>query len=93
MKLVLGSCRTKRFPHLPAKILEVYIEALTGLSYVYHPDGANTLLSQGCVLGLHPSSAGKTSVAHGPSTGEGSLRKLLLSRSRLRVNCWSCPFN
>lgn len=93
MKRVLGSCKTSRFPHPPAKILKVYIEVLTGLSHVNHPDGpSNTLLSQGCVLGLCPSSAEKTSVTHVPSKGEG-VRRRLLSGSSLRVNCWSRPLN
>ena len=37
--------------HLPASILKVYKETLTGFSYIYRLDGLkNTLLSQGCVL-------------------------------------------
>ena len=37
---------------LTCQILKVYIEALTGFSHVYCPDGLNiTLLSQGCVFG------------------------------------------
>lgn len=32
MNLVLGGCKTGRSLHLPTRILEVYIEALTGFS-------------------------------------------------------------
>ena len=38
-------------PHLPARILKVYIEALMGFSHTYHPDGLdNAMLSQGYIL-------------------------------------------
>ena len=33
--LALGSSKMSRSPHLPARILKVYIEALTGFSHVY----------------------------------------------------------
>lgn len=50
-RLVLASLKTKRSLYLPTKILKIYVEAFTGFSHVYHPDGLyNTLLSQGCVL-------------------------------------------
>lgn len=43
--------KTSTSPHPSATILNVYIEAFTGLSRVYCPDGLNsTSLSQGCVL-------------------------------------------
>ena len=52
MRLVLGNHKVSRPPHLPARILKVYTEALTGFSHIYHPHGLNTtLLSEGCVLG------------------------------------------
>lgn len=37
MRPVLGSCKMMRPPHLPARILKVYTEALTGLSHTDHP--------------------------------------------------------
>lgn len=52
MRLVSHGCKMNRSLHLPTKILKVYIEALTGLSHVDHPDGLKTtFLCQGCVLG------------------------------------------
>lgn len=46
MRLVLSDCKM-RSPHPLARILEVYIEVLTGFSQVHHPDGLhNTSLSQ-----------------------------------------------
>lgn len=39
-------------PHLPSKILKVYVETLVGFSHAFGPEGLNsTLFSQGCVLG------------------------------------------
>lgn len=50
-KASLGGCEMSGSPYLLARILQVYIEALTGLSHRDFPDGLNdTLLSQGCVL-------------------------------------------
>lgn len=52
MRLLLVSHKTGRFPHSPAGISEVYVEALTGLDHMYSPDGlSNTLISQGFILG------------------------------------------
>ena len=52
MRLVSCGCKMSRFLHPPTIILKVYIEALTGFSHVYHPDGLNTtFLCQGCILG------------------------------------------
>ena len=46
-KLVLGGCKMNRSLHPPARTLKVYIEAVMGFTYDYHPDGLNnTLLSQ-----------------------------------------------
>ena len=46
--LLLGGCNTSKSPHLPSRISKVCIDALTGFSHVYLPDGlSNTLLSQG----------------------------------------------
>ena len=51
MRFVLGSCETSRSPHLPARMLKVCVEALTGFSHVYCPDGLNnTLISESCDL-------------------------------------------
>lgn len=50
-RLVVGGCKTSRSPHLPARILKVYLKALTGFSQVWGPEGLNnTLLSQVCIL-------------------------------------------
>lgn len=46
----LGSCKKSRSPHPPGRILEVYIEALTGLSHVSSPDVSRAYYTQGCVL-------------------------------------------
>ena len=49
MRLFLSD-KMSTSPHPPARVLKVYIEALTRFSHVYSPDGLNnTLLSQGCV--------------------------------------------
>lgn len=46
-----GHLKMSSSQHLPARILKVYREDLTGFSHMYHPSGLNnTLLSQGCVL-------------------------------------------
>ena len=48
----LGRCKIVDLCTCTARILEVYIEAVTGLSHVHHADGLNTtLVSQGCILG------------------------------------------
>ena len=44
-----GGCKTRIFPYLPAKILNIYIEALIGFSHICCLDGLITTL--GCVLG------------------------------------------
>lgn len=50
-KLRLGCLKMGRSLHLSMRILEVYIEALTGFSYMYYPEGLNhTLFSQGSVI-------------------------------------------
>lgn len=59
MRFVLGGCETNRLLNLPTRILKVYLEAFTGFSHMYFPDGLHhTLLSQGCVL-ENSSSCGK----------------------------------
>lgn len=66
IRFVLGSCKTSRSPHQPTKILEVYIESLSGFSFVYHPDGLNTqyhiTVSKLCPLKMAPAmgTAGRT---------------------------------
>ena len=40
MNLVLGGGKI-RSPHPPTTILDIYVEALNGLGYVYHEDGLN----------------------------------------------------
>lgn len=48
----VANCKTSSSPHLPARILKVYVEALTRFSHIFSLDGFNsTLLSQGYVLG------------------------------------------
>ena len=52
MMLVLGCHKMSRSPHLPTRILKVYIESLTVFRHMYNPGSfKNTLLSQGYVLG------------------------------------------
>lgn len=50
-RLVLGSGRTSRSPHLPTRVFKVYRETLMGFSHLFSPDGlSNTLPSQGFIL-------------------------------------------
>ena len=54
-RLVLGGCKISRSPHLPATILEVYLNSLTRFSHIFCPDGLNNiLLSQSCFLEMAP---------------------------------------
>ena len=58
-RLVLCRCRTSRFLHLPAGILKVYIEVLTGFSRVHSLDNLiTTFLFQGFILGAASGSGG-----------------------------------
>lgn len=68
MKLILGGHKMSRSPHPLARILNIYIEALTGFSLIYSPDGLNTLLSQGHVLGT-ALSMGMVSRVHSKDRG------------------------
>lgn len=78
--------KTSRSPHIPARILKVYIAALTGFSHAYLPYGLNTtFLFQDCFLG-HLLGAGKANGAHIPATGEGE-RSFWLLESSLLANC------
>lgn len=55
MRLVLGNWKMNTSSHQPTRILKVYVEALSGLSHVYRPDGLeNTLLSLSYALGTAP---------------------------------------
>ena len=84
-RLVLGNCKMSRSPHPPTRILNVYTEALTGLSHEYCPDDLNnTLLSQACVLEM-ALAMGTVGEAYIPKTGEG-VRSLRLPRAISRVN-------
>jgi len=55
-KLVMGSLKMSRSLTQPTRILKVYIEALTGFSHIFCPDGLsnNTLFSQSFMLGTAP---------------------------------------
>ena len=69
-KFVLGGCKMSRSLPLPPRILS-FIEALTGFSHVFSPDGPNNiLLSQGYVLETAPS-VGMVGHTYNPRTGEG----------------------
>lgn len=71
--------------HPPPKILEVYIEALKGLSHIYCLDGLNsTLLSRSCVL-EQGSQVGMVGGTYIPRPGKGAVQ--------LEVNQRSCPLN
>lgn len=63
---------------LGIRILKVYIEALTGFSHIFSPNGLNTLLSQDYILEL-VAGMGTVGGTHIPRTGEG-IRSLWLSR-------------
>lgn len=68
-RLVSGSHKTSRSPHLPARILKVYIESLTVVNHIYYLDALNNIiLSQRFVLenGKH----GKVIRSYIPKTGE-----------------------
>lgn len=63
MRLFLGSHRTSRSPHLPARILIGQIEDVAGFSQVLSPDGLhNTLSSRGLILetGSHCGNSGQS---------------------------------
>lgn len=56
MRFVLGGCKRNISPHLPARILQVYIEDLIGFHNIFNSDGLNnTLLSQGYMHHMTPS--------------------------------------
>lgn len=87
MRFVLRDHKISRSLNLPARIFEVYIEALTGFYPIHSPDGlSNTLLSQGYGTGTVPTveTVGRVCI---PRTGE-KVRSLWLPRSILQVNRW-----
>lgn len=73
----LGCSKMSRSLYPPTRTLEVYIEALTGLSHVHHPDGlSNTLLSHARVL--ENGSYGGSSGQNTHSKDSGGVRSLSL---------------
>lgn len=79
-RLILSECKISRSLYLPARNLNIYTDALTGLSHIIQPDSLNnTLLSQGFTLEMSPS-VGIMGKTHIPRTGEG-LRSLQLPGS------------
>ena len=91
MRLVLSGHKVSRSLHPSARILNVYVEALTGFSHLYRPDDLNnTLVSQGCMLenGFHYGNGGQK--AHFKDWGE-RVRSLCLPGSSLQVNRQSHP--
>ena len=90
-RLALGSQKTSRSRHPPARILEVYTETLTGFSHVHCPDGFNnTLLSQGRVP-ENSAHCGNSRQSTHYKDGEG-VKRFPLPESSSRVNQWSCFF-
>lgn len=60
VRLVLGSCKTSRSPYLPARTLQVYMEASKVFGDIFSSEGPNsTLLSQGCTS-LQPAPSVRT---------------------------------
>lgn len=102
MRLVLGSCKMSRSPHLPARILNMYLESLSGFGHVFCTDGLNnTLLSPSCILKMAPAmgNVGRMYMPKGwgvpslwwyRSTGGHVL--LVTSSSRFFFLCWRIPF-
>ena len=87
-RLVLGSWKMGRSPHLPARILRVYTEALMRLNHVSSSYGVNNARlcpwSSYCV--------GTMGGTHIPRTEE-VVRSLQVSGSSARVNWKSCPLS
>lgn len=81
----LGCSKMSRSLYPPTRTLEVYIEALTGLSHVHHPDGlSNTLLSHARVL--ENGSYGGSSRQNTHSKDGGGVRSLSLPGASSGVN-------
>lgn len=77
-RLVWGAGEMSCSPHLPARLLSVYIEALKSFSHIYHPAGLNTLLFL-CVL-ENGSGCGNCEQKYLPRKGKG-VRCLLFAAS------------
>ena len=86
---VPDSLKTNRSPHLPTRILRVYIEALTGFSHIFSPDDLNIFLSQGCILETAPN-VEMVGEMYIPRIEEG-VRSLQQPGCSSRVSWWSCP--
>lgn len=72
MRLISGGHKTSRSPHLPTRILKVYIEALPGFSHIYCPEGLNNILfSSSCSFEMDPAME-MVDRTHNPRTEEGS---------------------
>ena len=70
--LVLGNRKTGRSPHLPVRILKVYVEVLAGFSHMYHPDGLNnTWLPLGYIFGRAPTAGMVDRTVHSKNRGGG----------------------
>lgn len=81
-RLVLGSHKVSRSLHCPSRILEVYIEALTGFSHVSCLDGLNmTSLTQSYVLG--PASGSKEGKWNTHSKDKGGSEEPLITGVQL----------
>lgn len=90
MRLVLSRAQGVVSMHPPARILKVYLEALTRFSHVCCPDDL-TLLFQGCILEMAPP-VGMVEGTYSPRTGKG-MKNLQLPGSCSGVNRWSCPLS
>lgn len=68
----MGGYRTNRSLPLPTRILKVYVEALTGFSLIYHPNGlSNTLPFQACILEISSGYGNGRQDIHSEAMGEG----------------------
>lgn len=91
-RLVLGDCKMSRSLHPLTRILKVSIEAFTGFSHIFSPDGFNnTLLPQDYILdtGFHCGNGEQK--AH--SKEWERVRSLWLLWSSSSVNLQSHPLN
>ena len=91
-RLILYHQKVSGSLHPPTRILEVYIETLTGLSHVYCPDGFNntcSLKAASLKIALTVGMVCRTSI---PRTEEG-MRSPWLSGSSPWVNWQSCPLD
>ena len=89
MRLVFSGGKTRKFPHLPARISKVYIDAFSGFSHIYLPDGLNnTSLCQSCILEMVPT-VGMVVIHCKIGKGVSSF----FPGSGSEVNGWSHPFS